>query len=100
MGIRFVEAKEGRVATVMDYKEELTRIRDILHGGIIFYRCGLHRELCCKEFKNKGSLHSTIFRNLHEMIKKSPFKFEAEVIRRAKTYAFVEVRAYDADRTL
>jgi acyl-CoA thioesterase len=31
--------------------------------------------------------------------KKSPFKFEAEVIRRAKTYAFVEVRAYDADRT-
>lgn len=33
-------------------------------------------------------------------MKKSPFKFEAEVIRRAKTYAFVEVRAYDADRTL
>jgi|ADKL01.1.fsa_nt_gi hypothetical protein len=31
--------------------------------------------------------------------KKSPFKFEAEVIRRAKTYALVEVRAYDGDRT-
>lgn len=36
MEIRSVEAKEGRVATVMDYKEELTRIRDILHGGVIF----------------------------------------------------------------
>lgn len=34
------------------------------------------------------------------MIKKSPFKFEAEVIRRGKTYAFVKVRAYGADRTL
>jgi acyl-CoA thioesterase len=36
MGIRFVEAEEGRGATVMDYKEELTRIGGILHGGIIF----------------------------------------------------------------
>jgi hypothetical protein len=66
MGIGFVEAKEGGAATVMDYKEELTRIGGILHGGIIFYRCGLHRELCCKEFRNKGSLHFIIFRNLHE----------------------------------
>ena len=36
MGIRFVEAKEGRVATVMDYKEELTRISCILLSGIMF----------------------------------------------------------------
>jgi Uncharacterized protein, possibly involved in aromatic compounds catabolism len=36
MGIRFVEAKEGRASTVMDYKEELTRIDGIVHGGIIF----------------------------------------------------------------
>ena len=38
MRIRFVEAKEGGATTVMDYKEELTRIGGILHGGIIFYR--------------------------------------------------------------
>lgn len=74
MGIRSVEAKEGRVATVMDYKEELTRIGGILHGGIIFYRCGLHRELCCKEFKNKGSFRSIIFRNLHETDEKISFQ--------------------------
>lgn len=36
MGIRFVEAKEGGATTVMDYKEELTRIGGILHGGIMF----------------------------------------------------------------
>jgi acyl-CoA thioesterase len=36
MGIRSVEAEEGRAATVMDYKEELTRIGSILHGGIMF----------------------------------------------------------------
>lgn len=52
MEIRSVEAKEGGATTVMNYKEELTRIGGILHGGIIFYRCGLHRELCCKEFMN------------------------------------------------
>ena len=31
-----MEAKEGRAATVMDYKEELTRIGCIPHSGIIF----------------------------------------------------------------
>ena len=36
MGIGFVEAKEGRAATVMDYKEELTRIGCILLGDIMF----------------------------------------------------------------
>jgi len=38
MGIRSVEAKEGGATTVMDYKEELTSLGGILHGGIIFYR--------------------------------------------------------------
>jgi acyl-CoA thioesterase len=100
MGIRFVEAKEGRAVTVMDYKEELTRIGGILHGGIIFTAMDYTGSYAVRSLGIKEAFTLQFSITFMRQMKKSPFKFEAEVIRRTKTYAFVEVRAYDGERAL
>ena len=36
MGLKFIEVEKGYAKTILEYKEDLTRIGGILHGAIIF----------------------------------------------------------------
>jgi acyl-CoA thioesterase len=90
MGIRFVEAQEDRASTIVDYKEELTRIGGILLGGIIFTAINYTESYAVRNLGIKEAFTLQFSETFMRRMKKSPFKFDVEVIRRAKTYAFVE----------
>jgi acyl-CoA thioesterase len=73
MGIRFVEAEEGGATTVMDYKEELTRIGCILLGGIIFTAIDYTGSYAVRGLGlRKPSLFN--FQNPHEINKEISFR--------------------------
>lgn len=100
MGVKFEEVKEGRAVAVMDYKEELTRLGGILHGGIIFSAMDYAGSYAVRSLGVKEAFTLQFTITFMRQMKKPPFKFEAEVIRKTKSYAFVEVKAYDGERVV
>ena len=100
MGIKFVEAEGGRAVAVMGYKDEITRIGGILHGGIIFSAMDYAGSYAVRSLGVKEAFTLQFSITFIRQMKKPPFRFEAEVVRRTKSYAFVEVRAYDGDNVV
>jgi len=100
MGLKFIEVEKGYARTILEYKEDLTRIGGILHGAIIFASMDYTGSYAVKTLDVKDAYTLQFNIVFLKYMRDSPFIFIGRVVKETKRYAYVEVEAFDANKDL
>ncbi|SMD31027.1 PaaI family thioesterase [Picrophilus oshimae] len=101
MNIRFTRVSRGHVELEFPISENVVRVGNVLHGGMIMtamdYTGGF---TCMTVASGMDQVTQEIKINFLAPMAKSPFKFIGDIIKEGRTAIVVEIRAYDSEKKL
>ncbi|WP_338602322.1 PaaI family thioesterase [Sulfolobus tengchongensis] len=101
IGIRFEKLEKGYSRLSFNFDKKLTRIGNILHGGVIFSAVDYAGSMAIRTLDDvKDGVTAELKINFLKPMKDGPFVVEARVISEGKRLVVVDISAYDGNGNL
>ncbi len=101
MGIKFTKVSSGHVELEFPISENVIRVGNVLHGGMIMtamdYTGGF---TCMTVASGMDQVTQELKINFLAPMAKSPFRFVGDIIKNGRTAIVVEIKAYDSENKL